>query len=166
MSLLSTLADTLSHNLRDLESELPPNSSPHLWSAQPCVGLDDPEQIPSQRVFDLINKIRVDLKAVEALITPNQLKLIELSNLQFKVAALNAVVSLNVAGALDQLGGEASLGEIAAKVDANEHKLGIRSYSTYKGKGAESVLRKDPARSHGRIHFPGSVSKCLQAFKA
>ncbi|KAI1608899.1 S-adenosyl-L-methionine-dependent methyltransferase [Exophiala viscosa] len=135
MSILSTLADTLRHNLCELELELPQSSSPHLWSAQPCAGLDDPERLPSQKAFDLINKIRIDLKAVEALITPNQLKLIDLANLQFKVAALNTVVLLNVAGALDELGGEASLGKIAAKVNANEHKLGIRSYSTYKGKG-------------------------------
>ncbi|KAK4940362.1 hypothetical protein LTR10_019468 [Elasticomyces elasticus] len=165
MPLLSTLADTLGRNLLELESELPGNSSPHLWSAQPYAGLDDPEHIPSQKAFDLINRIRVDLKAVEALITPNQLKLIELANLQSKVAALNTAVLLNLAGALDQLGGQASLGVIATQVNANEHKLGI-DILKFQGKGAELMLRKDSASSDCRIHFSGGISRCLQAFKA
>lgn len=165
MPLLSTLADTLGRSMRELESELPQNSSPHLWSAQPYDGLDDPQHLPSRKAFDLINKIRVDLKAVEALITPNQLKLIELANLQFKVAALNTAVLLNVADALDQFGGQASLRKLAAQVNANEHKLGI-GIAKFQGKDAEFMLRKDSASSDRRIHFSGGISGCLQAFKA
>lgn len=124
MSLLLTLADTLSQNLRRLNSQFPDGASPHLWDAKPSPGLDDVCQLPSQEAFELIDKIRVDLKAVEALIVPSHFRLVELGLLQYKVAALNTVVSLDVANALSELGGEASLHDLATKVQTNKHKLG------------------------------------------
>lgn len=128
MSLLLTLADTLSQNLRRLDSQFPDGTSPHLWDARPCPALDDVRQLPPQEAFDLIDKIRVDLKAVEALIVPSHFRLVELGLLQYKVAALNTVVSLDVANALTELGGQASLHDLAVKVQTNEHKLGKVSY--------------------------------------
>ncbi|KAK6369519.1 hypothetical protein LTS17_009425 [Exophiala oligosperma] len=125
MSLLLTLADTLSQNLRRLDSQFPDGTSPHLWDARPCPALDDVRQLPPQEAFDLIDKIRVDLKAVEALIVPSHFRLVELGLLQYKVAALNTVVSLDVANALTELGGHASLHDLAVKVQTNEHKLDL-----------------------------------------
>lgn len=127
MSLLITLADSLSQNLRQLDTQLKQTqgSSPHVWDPEPYHGLDDTAQLPSTAAFKLIDSIRTDLKAVEALITPTHFKLVELGLIQYKVAALNTAVSLNVADALVELGGEASLRDIAIKVDTNEHKLGM-----------------------------------------
>lgn len=126
MSLLTTLADSLSQNLRKLDTQLKQSqeSSPHVWEAEPYRGLDDTAHPPSAGAFKLIDRIRTDLKAVEALITPTHFKLVELGLIQYKVAALNTAVSLNVADALVDLGGEASLHDLAVKVDTNEHKLG------------------------------------------
>lgn len=121
--MLTTLGDTLAHNLHQLDAQLY-GSSPHLWDATPYSGLDDTGTLPSQEAFHLIEKIRVDLKAVEALITPTHFKLVELGLLPYKVAALSTAVSLNVADTLTDLGGEASLRDLALKLDTNEHKLG------------------------------------------
>ena len=119
------LVDGLKSNLCELEAELPAKNLPYLWDPQPYEELDNPEALPSHKAFSLIEKIKTDLKAIEALVTPNHFKLFELGNLQFKVAALNAAVTLDLAGELSKLGGQASLHELAEKVNANEHKLGI-----------------------------------------
>jgi hypothetical protein len=126
MSLLTTLADTLSNNLRHLDTLITrqPGSSPQLWDAKPCSGLDDTVNIPSEEAFQLIDSIRTDLRAAEALITPTHFKLVELGLTQYKVAAFGTAVKLDVAGALAGLGGTATLGEIAGRVGTNEHKLG------------------------------------------
>jgi hypothetical protein len=133
MSPITVLAETLSTNLRELDTLLKAShgSSPHLWEPRPYEGLDDPTQPPELDAFNLIDKIRTDLKAVEALITPSHFKLVELGLVQYKVAALNTAVSLNVADALVELGGHASLGDLASKVGTNEHKLGERSQVHY-----------------------------------
>ncbi|KEF59858.1 uncharacterized protein A1O9_04706 [Exophiala aquamarina CBS 119918] len=126
MSLLACLGDTISHNLRQLDEQLSPShgDSPHLWDPTPYGRLDDTDRLPSQDAFRLIDKIRIDLKAVEALITPTHFRLVELGLLPYKVAALNTVVSLNVADTLTELGGVASLYDLALKLNTNEHKLG------------------------------------------
>lgn len=124
--MLTTLADTLANNLRQLDVQLsqPHGDSPHLWDPTPYGGLDNTRILPSQEAFQLIDKIRVDLKAVEALITPTHFRLVELGLLPYKVAALNTAVSLNVADALTELGGEASICDLALKINTNQHKLG------------------------------------------
>lgn len=132
MSLLTTLGDTLAQNLRQLDTELSLShgDSPHLWDATPYSGLDDTGMLPSPEAFRLIEKIRLDLRAVEALITPTHFKLVELGLLPYKVAALSTAVSLNVADALSELGGEASLHDLATKLDTNEHKLGNQTQAS------------------------------------
>jgi hypothetical protein len=126
MSLLTTLADSLSTKLRQLDAHLTQSQGgpPHLWDAKPYGGLDDTAKIPSLEAFQLIDKIRTDLRATEALITPTHFKLVELGLAQYKVAALSTAVTLNVADALVELGGEASLCQLAAKVNTSPHKLG------------------------------------------
>jgi hypothetical protein len=126
MSMLATLGGTLTHNLHQLDVHLSQSNgdSPHLWDPTPYGGLDDTGRLPSQDAFHLIEKIRVDLKAVEALITPTHFRLVELGLLPYKVAALNTAVSLNVADALTELGGRASLRDLAVKLNTNQHKLG------------------------------------------
>jgi hypothetical protein len=126
MSMLTALADTLSTNLRQLDTLLTQQSgsSPHLWDAKPYPGLDDTVNIPSREAFQLIDNIRTDLRAAEALVTPTHFKLVELGLTQYKVAALGTAVKLNIANTLTELGGTATLREIAQRARTNEHKLG------------------------------------------
>jgi hypothetical protein len=127
MSYISVLRKSLNSHLAQLEDELNGTSSAlsvHLLDVHPYAPLDDPENPPSKRVVDLIEKIQVDLKAIESTVTPSQFKLVQLANSQYNSAALGAAVNLDIAGAIESLGGEATLKELVEKVDTNEHKLG------------------------------------------
>lgn len=128
MSYLSILRTSLNDKLQQLETELSVsfhNGSPYLLEAHPYLALDDADNIPSRKVFDLIEQIRMDLKAVDSLVNPTRFKLVELGTLHYKSAALNAAVVLNVADAIEAAGGEVTLEDLARKIDVNEHKLGI-----------------------------------------
>lgn len=134
MSYIAILRKSLNDNLQQLESELSASSNsglPHLLDSRPYPGLDDAENLPTKKAFDLVNKVRVDLKALDALVTPNQVKLVELGTLHYKSAALNAAIVLNVADAIESFGGEAPLQDLARHVQANEHKLGTHFEITY-----------------------------------
>lgn len=122
MSYLSALRESLNRKLEQLENEL--DGSPHLLEARPYLPIDDAENLPSRKAFDLVEQIGTDIKAVEALITSTRFKLVEVGTLHYRSAALNAVVALNVTDAIESLGGEASLGDLAKKLNVNEHKLG------------------------------------------
>ncbi|ORY03752.1 S-adenosyl-L-methionine-dependent methyltransferase [Clohesyomyces aquaticus] len=123
MSYLSALRVSLNEKLLQLEESLESNL-PHLLDASPYSFLDDAEILPPKLVFDLLEKIRVDLKAVDSMITPTRFKLVEMGMLHYKCAALNTAVVLNVAQAIESFGGEAQLCDLAMKCDVNEHKLG------------------------------------------
>ena len=127
MSYLKTLVASLSDNVEKLEAELakkPGNDSPHLWEARPYAPIDNLEDIASQGLFELVEKLQVDIRAIEALVTPSRYKLVKTGSLHLKVAALNTVVSLNVADAIEDLGGTVSLDDLAKHVNTNSHKLG------------------------------------------
>lgn len=152
MSYLSVLRKSLDTHLVDLEDELDANSNVlpiHLLDVHPYLGLDDPTNLPSKRVIELIEKIYVDLKAVECTITPTQVKLVQLANSQYKSAALGAAVNLDIASAIESLGGEATLQELAGKVDANEHKLGneIQYSKAGNARDSSSLTRANTAVS-------------------
>lgn len=128
MSYLSVLRKSLNDKLLQLETELSATTNdelPHLLEARPYSPFDNADNLPSQKAFTLVNEIRTDLSAVDSLIQPSRFKLVELGMLHYKAAALNAAVVLQVADAIEALGGEASLADLAKKVDVNEHKLGI-----------------------------------------
>ena len=129
MSYLSVLRESLNAHLKELENELNAISfdgEVHLLDARPYSPLDDSENPPSKSTFDLIEKVHVDLKAVESIITPSQFKLVQLANSQYTSAALGAAVNLDIAGAIESLGGNANVKDLAKKVDTNEHKLGTQ----------------------------------------
>ncbi|KAJ4290825.1 hypothetical protein N0V90_010020 [Kalmusia sp. IMI 367209] len=128
MSYLSVLRTALNDKLQQLEDVLaedPTHSLPHLLEARPYQPFDDPDTLPSQDIFELVEKVRVDLNALDALITPTRFKLVELATAHYKVAALNVAVLTNVSGEIESFGGEANLGQLAQKVGVNEHKLGM-----------------------------------------
>lgn len=128
MSYLSSLRKSLDEKLRQLETELAAsgdNDCPHLMEARPWQVFDNAESLPSHKVFDLTERIRIDLRAIDSLLTPTRFKLVELGTLHYKSAALNIAVSLNVSAAIEEAGGEVTLEDLAKRVDVNEHKLGI-----------------------------------------
>ncbi|KAF2733981.1 S-adenosyl-L-methionine-dependent methyltransferase [Polyplosphaeria fusca] len=124
MSYLSVLRQSLNANLELLEDELGGAEGPHLLDARPYSPLDDAANPPSKKTVELLEKIRVDLKAVDAIVTPSQFKVVDVANAQYGAAALGGAVLLDVAGAIEKLGGEASLEKLAEETGANEHKLG------------------------------------------
>jgi hypothetical protein len=127
MSLLANLRAALNSNLDRLEQAIANNTTclpPHLFEAKPYPLFDDAYQLPPQHIFDLVEKIRLDLKAVDSLITPTRFKLVEQGMLSYKVAALNTAVGLRIADHIEKLGGSASLADLAKEADVNTHKLG------------------------------------------
>lgn len=127
MSFLSAIRVSINQKLDLLEDELQKtgHSPPHLLEAKPYAVLDDAENLPSQKVFDLIEQVQLDVDALQSLLTPTRFKLVELGMLHYNSAALNVVVQADVAQIIESLGGEAQLKDIAQRVSLNEHKLGI-----------------------------------------
>ncbi|KPI41905.1 uncharacterized protein AB675_5495 [Cyphellophora attinorum] len=103
-SYLSALRASINDKLLQLEDQISsadPHSRPHLFEATPWPFLDDPEYLPPQPVFDLLDDLRLDLRALDSLVTPTRFKLVEIGNLPYKVAALETAVLLNVAEAIE-----------------------------------------------------------------
>ena len=126
-SYLTILRNSINEKLLRLEQELASSANgtlPHLFEAEPYPPFDDAETLPSQAVFVLVDKVRLDLHALDTLITPSRFKLVELGNLPYKVAALQTAVQLNVAEAIETRGGTVSLADLGSDLDVNEHKLG------------------------------------------
>lgn len=162
MSYLSTLRKSINDKLGKLEEELGPNTQPHLFNAKPWPYLDGTEDLPPQPMFDLLESLRLDLRALDAIITPSRFKLVEVGNLPYKVAALETAVLLNVAEAIESppFNGMAPLIDLAKQLDVNTHKLGriLRlltgdfifqevSPGTFKNTRHSSALRAPGARS-------------------
>ncbi|CAK7237849.1 hypothetical protein SEUCBS140593_010161 [Sporothrix eucalyptigena] len=127
MSLLQNIIRELQANVASLEKSLASEAngaSPHLFEARPYASLDDDEASPPWDAFALIDKIRLDLKAVEAAVTPTSKLYLNTVFASNKAAALSTAAVLGVTDAIIGLGGRASLDDIAAKVGTNAQKLG------------------------------------------
>ncbi|KUJ06319.1 S-adenosyl-L-methionine-dependent methyltransferase [Mollisia scopiformis] len=160
MSYLSILRTSLNDKLQQLETQLSASihsSSPHLLEAYPYLAFDDADNLPSRKVFDLMEQIHIDLKAVDSLITPTRFKLVDLGTLHYKSAALNAAVELNVAEVIEVFGGEVTLEDLAKKLDVNEHKLGI---DTATGLGMECAtgIPKDLSNPETKHSFADTTA--------
>ncbi|CAK7222049.1 hypothetical protein SBRCBS47491_004736 [Sporothrix bragantina] len=127
MTFLQTVLKELQANVAKLETALSTagdGAPPHLFEAQPYAPLDNDEASPPWAAFELIDKIRLDLKAVEAAVTPTSKLYLTTVFAANKSAALSTVAVLGVTDAIDKLGGQASLADIAAEVGTNPQKLG------------------------------------------
>src|SRR5689334_7376808 len=111
MSYLSVLRKSLNSHLDELEDEL--GADLHIFDAKPCDVLDDPANPPSLKAVQLIEQVRVDLKAIESIVTPSQPKVVALAGAQYSAAALGGAVLLDATGAIERLGGEAKLDDLA-----------------------------------------------------
>lgn len=127
MSLLQALLDNLRSNIDRLESETSKQRNLHLsdiWSSQPYSVNENPEYLLPWPAFEAVEDIRADLRALEAAVTPTHVKLLELGLGPARTGALNVVVELGIADAIERLGGTASLDALAIEVGVNAHKLG------------------------------------------
>lgn len=128
MPLLSELASLVQQNALDLEAELAAmngGAAPDLSLESPEPALiDDPAFIPSVQAFNLMEKLRASISALESAFTPSKEKyaLIAMSPLQTK--ALNIAVELGVSDAIDAAGGEVELTELARRLAVHPNKLG------------------------------------------
>ncbi|CAK7217497.1 hypothetical protein SCUCBS95973_003175 [Sporothrix curviconia] len=127
MSFLQNTLRELQANVAALEEALAAEADgapPQLFEARPYAPLDDDNSCSPWAAFALIDKIRLDLKAVEAAVTPTSKLYLTTVFAANKAAALGTAGVLGVTDAIDELGGQASLDAIAAKVGANPQKLG------------------------------------------
>lgn len=114
-------------NISNLETALAATGDgalPHLFEAEPYAPLDDESKTPPWDAFSCIDKIRLDLKAVEAAVTPTAKVYLQNVFLPAKSSALSTAAVLGVTDAIMELGGKAHLTVLADRVGANEQKLG------------------------------------------
>lgn len=122
--LLQALLSSLKANIERYESELG-ESSIHLWEPELHEGIDDPENLMPPGAFHALDKIRTDLRAIDATVTPTRFKLIELALAAIKPSALNVAVTLGISDVIEEFGGSATIEQLARRLDVNENKLGI-----------------------------------------
>ncbi|KAH7392868.1 S-adenosyl-L-methionine-dependent methyltransferase [Pyrenochaeta sp. MPI-SDFR-AT-0127] len=123
MSFLQSVLKSLRSNIDILEAEFSRQSLPSPEPFLPAVE-DKDEVLPSWAAFDAVEKIRLDVRALDAAVTPSHIKLLELGLFPIKTSCLNIAVELNISSIIDEAGGKAKLVDIADKLDVNEHKLG------------------------------------------
>ncbi|KAL2877127.1 hypothetical protein SGCOL_007519 [Colletotrichum sp. CLE4] len=126
MSFLQTLLQSLRDNIAVLEHEVDLHNlgTPQVWDPEASTKFDDPEHLISWQAFEAIEKIRVDVRALDAAVTPNHIKLLEMGLQPARTSALNVAVSLGITDAITDLGGDAKLADLASQLNVNEQKLG------------------------------------------
>lgn len=132
MSLLQNLLKSLQTNVQELESILATTENgtlPHLYEPKQYEPLDDEKSNPPWPAFSLIDKIRTDLRAMEATVTPTRQILLNNAFAASKSAAIAAAASLGVTDCIISLGGRANLEELASSLQVNEQKLGMLVFS-------------------------------------
>lgn len=130
MSFLQTLLHSLKQNITILETAAEQHGllghPPEAWNADDAASLplDDPEHDLPWPAFAAIEKIRLDLRALDAAVTPTHLKLLDLGLQPARTSCLHVAVSLGVTDAIKALGGEAELADLATELEVNQDKLG------------------------------------------
>lgn len=92
-------------------------------SAEPAM-IDDPAFIPSVEAFDLMEKLRTSLRALESAFTPTKEKHVKIAMASFKTRALHVAVELGLSDAIDAAGGEVDVKDLARSLDVHPNKLG------------------------------------------
>lgn len=126
MSLLQNLAAAIKANVDLLEAQLADGGAPTeslFLNDSRASFLDDPAYLPPVAAFNTIDKLRVDLRALESAITPTRLKLADVAMLTVKTSALEVAADLGVADRIDAAGGPVALNALASGLSVNENKL-------------------------------------------
>ncbi|CAI7606850.1 unnamed protein product [Penicillium glandicola] len=124
MSLLQNLALSIQDNVRQLESEVGEDQN-QFFAHKPVVSkFDDLSYTHSQVAVELIDKLRADIKALEAAITPAKYKLTNLGLSSIKASALDVAIELDITDRIEAMGGSVTIDELATKLQVNANKLG------------------------------------------
>ncbi|KAH6999409.1 S-adenosyl-L-methionine-dependent methyltransferase [Ilyonectria destructans] len=134
MSLIHNLAAAISKNVELLEAEL--NSGDDgkslgkqdrvelfLHEAEPSV-LEGAGYQPSTSAFQLLEKLRADIRGLEAAITPTKEKLAMVALSGVKAKALEAANELKLSDTIAEMGGEVELTQLAQTLSVHPNKLG------------------------------------------
>lgn len=127
MSSLQSILESLSTTVQQLQQQLHTQNIPindfHLYEQNPSI-IDEPSYLPPSYVFNLLERLRVDARALEAAVTPTRHKLTQLALAQTKASALEAAVELKVANNIAEAGEYGiRLEELAHKCGCNANKL-------------------------------------------
>ncbi|KAF4547591.1 O-methyltransferase domain-containing protein 5 [Elsinoe fawcettii] len=122
MGILTTIARQVLENAERFEQEFA--EPPHLWATSPFHDLDDVNALPSLRASRLMEQMRLDCRAIDAIVTPARQKVLDTAMLQMTASALNTAAALGVADAIDEEGGRVALSSLSRKLQVNENKLG------------------------------------------
>lgn len=126
MSLLQNLAAAIKANVDLLEKQLAndgASNEPLFLNDSRASFLDDPAYLPPVAAFSTMEKLRVDLRALESAITPTRFKLADVAMLTVKTSALEVASELGVADQIGAAGGTVALGALASGLSVNENKL-------------------------------------------
>lgn len=126
MSLLQNLAAAIKANVDLLEAQLAndgASNDPLFLNDSRVSFLDEPAYLPPIGALHTMEKLRVDLRALESAITPTRLKLADVAMLTVKTSALEVASELGVADYINAAGGPVALDTLASGLSVNENKL-------------------------------------------
>lgn len=126
MSLLKNLAASIKANVDLLEAQLAndgASNDPLFLNESRASFLDEPTYLPPVAAFNTMEKLRVDLRALESAVTPTRLKLADVAMLTVKTSALEVASELGVADHINAAGGSVALDKLASGLSVNENKL-------------------------------------------
>lgn len=126
MSFLQNLAAAIKANVDLLEAQLAnegASNEPLFLNDSRVSFLDEPNYLPPVAAFNTMEKLRVDLRALESAITPTRFKLADIAMLTVKTSALEVASELGVADHINAAGGSVDLDTLASGLSVNENKL-------------------------------------------
>jgi hypothetical protein len=124
MSLLQNLVLSIQDNVHRLESEVGEDRN-QFFAHKPVVSkFDDLGYTHSQATVELIDKLRTDIKVLEAAITPAKYKLASLGLSSIKASALGVVIEQEITDKIEAMGGSVTVDALAKKLQVNANKLG------------------------------------------
>lgn len=127
MSLLQNFVSSIKVNAEKLEErykECELNDELFLYDSKQSA-LDDPDRLDDHEALALREKLLVDCRALESLITPSRHKLSHISLLPLKTSSLRVALELAIADTIEAAEGSIQLTKLAKEVSVNENKLGL-----------------------------------------
>jgi hypothetical protein len=124
MSLLESLANSISAQVAIAAANIGSSELPHLHEAAPSEILDNTR--PSPKVFEAFQKIIADAQALISLLQPAKQHLLDVALRPSETQALGVAVDWEIASTIAASGGSIELGRLAQKHHTDPHKLGYR----------------------------------------
>ena len=124
MSLLESLANSISAQVAIAAANIGSSELPHLHEAAPSEILDNTR--PPPEVFEAFQKIIADAQALVSLLQPAKQHLLDAALRPSETQALRVAVDWEIASTIAVSGGSIELGRLAQKHNTDPHKLGDR----------------------------------------